>query len=267
MADQLGLKAIAITDHDTLDGCRQAFNGDIPSSLGFITGVEISVQAPDDCNIRESLHILGYGINPEDRALLKALDKFQNIRNTRIHQIVERLNQLGIPLELQQAMDESKDGTVGRPHVATAMVKAGYAKDINDAFDRYLGNGQAACISKERMACNWAFELIKGAGGIPVLAHPYLIPCKGPDHLDRLVKKLCNMGLKGIEIYYPQHTPDAMVQYKALADKYGLLATGGTDFHGELIPDIEMGRGHGDLFVPYELFEKLISTHPTKYVR
>jgi 3',5'-nucleoside bisphosphate phosphatase len=267
MADQLGLKAIAITDHDTLDGCRQAFKGDIPPSLGFITGIEISVQAPDECNIGESLHILGYGINPEDRALLQALDKFQNIRNTRIHKTVKRLNQLGIPLEIQQAMDESKDGTVGRPHVATAMVKAGYARDINDAFDRYLGNGQPACISKERMACSRAFELIRDAGGIPVLAHPYLIPCKGSDCLDRLVNRLCDIGLKGIEIYYPQHTPDAVAQYKSLADKYGLLATGGTDFHGELIPDIEMGCGGGDLFVPYELFEKLISTHPTNYVR
>jgi predicted metal-dependent phosphoesterase TrpH len=267
MADQLGLKAIAITDHDTLDGCRQAFNGNIPSSLGFITGVEISVQAPEGCNIRDSLHILGYGINPEDPALLQALDKFQDIRNTRIHQIVQRLNQLGIPLELQQAMDESKDGMVGRPHVATAMVKAGYAKDINDAFDRYLGNGQPACVSKERMICSRAFKLIQGAGGIPVLAHPYLIPCKESNHLDRLVKKLCDIGLKGIEIYYPQHTPSAVAQYMVLAQKYGLLATGGTDYHGELIPEIEMGFGAGDFYVPYEIFEELISAHPSNYVR
>jgi predicted metal-dependent phosphoesterase TrpH len=267
MADQLGLKAIAITDHDTLDGCRQAFNGDIPSSLGFITGVEISVQAPEDCNIRESLHILGYGINPEDPALLQALDKFQNIRNTRVHQIVQRLNQLGIPLELKQAMAESKNGAVGRPHVATAMVKAGYAKDINDAFDRYLGNGQPACIGKKRMACSRAFELIRGAGGIPVLAHPYLIPCKGSHQLDQLVKKLSDMDLKGIEIYYPRHTPDAMAQYMALARKYGLLATGGTDYHGELIPEIKMGAGTGNFYVPYEIFEKLISAHPSNFVR
>ncbi len=266
-AARLGLQAIAITDHDTLDGSRQAFHCDIPPSLGLISGIEISVQAPAHCNIRESLHILGYGIDPDDPPLLKALEKFQRIRNERIDKIVDRLNQLGLPLTLQSVKKEAGGGTAGRPHVATAMVKAGYAKDINDAFDRYIGNGKPACIGKERMACEKAFELIQEAGGIPVLAHPYLIPCQTADHLDGLVKCLCDLGLKGLEIYYPQHTPEAMAQYSKLAEKYGLLCTGGTDFHGELIPEIALGRGKGDFFVPYELYENMITRHSLKHIR
>lgn len=267
MADRMGLQAIAITDHDTLDGARQAFYSGIAPSLSFITGVEISVQAPDECRIKESLHILGYGMDPNDRALLRALEKFQEVRKTRIHRMVDRLNQLGIPLELHQVKDLSKDGTPGRPHVATAMVQAGYAENINDAFDRYLGNGRPACIGKERMACHTAFELIQKAGGIAVLAHPGLIPCQGADHLTRLIKRLCDMGLKGLEIYYPDHTPKAIAQYLELAEKYGLLITGGTDFHGELIPEIKLGYGTGNFYVPYKLYEKLVCSHPTKFAR
>lgn len=267
MAGGLGLQAIAITDHDTLDGSRQAFKCDIPPSLGFLSGVEISVQAPAHYDIKESLHILGYGVDPDDPPLLRALAKFQEVRNNRIHRIVDRLHQLGIPLDLQLVMDEAGDGTAGRPHVATAMVKTGYADNINDAFDRYLGNGRSACIGKERMACQEAFDLVQGAGGVCVLAHPYLIPCQAPDDLDRLVERLCDMGLKGMEIYYPQHTPDAVAQYLDLADKYDLLATGGSDFHGELIPDIQLGCGSGGLYVPYELYDNLITRHSLKYVK
>jgi predicted metal-dependent phosphoesterase TrpH len=267
MADGLGLQAIAITDHDTLDGSRQAFKCDIPPSLSFLSGVEISVQAPAHHDIKESLHILGYGVDPDDPPLMRALEKFQEVRNNRIHRIVDRLHQLGIPLALQLVMDEAGDGTAGRPHVATAMVKTGYAENINDAFDRYLGNGRPACIGKERMACEKAFELIQGAGGVCVLAHPYLIPCQATDDLDRLVKRLCDMGLEGLEIYYPQHTPDAIAQYLDLADKYDLLATGGSDFHGELIPDIKLGCGSGGLYVPYELYDNLITRHSLKYVK
>lgn len=267
MAACAGLQAIAITDHDTLDGSRQAFNDDIPASLAFLTGVEISVHAPSPSNISDSLHILGYGVDPDDSKLIEALDKFQKIRSTRIHRIVDRLNALGIALTLEQVMGEAGDGTPGRPHVAVAMVNAGYAEHINDAFDRYLGNGRPACVSKERMTCERAFELIHGAGGIPVLAHPYLIPCRGSDGLILLVEQLCDMGLKGIEVYYPKHTPEAVAQYAKLAKKYGLLVTGGSDFHGELTPEIEMGSGEGDLYVPYALYEKILSDYPAVSAR
>jgi predicted metal-dependent phosphoesterase TrpH len=267
MAARAGLQAIAITDHDTLNGSRQAFNGDIPASLAFLTGVEISVHAPSASRIDDSLHILGYGVDPNDSELLEALDQFQKIRSTRVHRIVDRLNALGVAMTIEQVMREAGGGTPGRPHVAMAMVNAGYAEHINDAFDRYLANGRPACVSKERMTCERAFELIHGAGGIPVLAHPYLIPCRGSDGLVLLVEQLCGIGLKGIEVYYPQHTPEAVAQYSKLGKKYGLLATGGSDFHGALIPEIAMGSGEGDLYVPYALYEKILSAYPAVSAR
>jgi predicted metal-dependent phosphoesterase TrpH len=267
MAAKLGLQAISITDHDTLDGSRQAFKCDIPPALKLLSGIEISVQAPAYGTVKGGLHILGYGIDPDNPPLLQALKKFQNIRKERILRIVDQINQLGIPLTLQMVKNEAGGGTSGRPHVASAMVKAGYAKDINDAFDRYLGNGKPCCIGKERMTCEKAFELIQAAGGIPVLAHPYLIPCRSRDDLNRLVKSLCDLGLKGLEIYYPEHTPENIAHYSQLADQYGLLRTGGTDYHGELIPEIALGRGSGDFYVPYELFTKMITRYALQYFR
>ncbi len=267
MAAHAGLRAISITDHDTLDGTRDAYHSDLPPDLHFITGVEISVQAPDKICNESSLHILGYGVDPDDGALSKALGKFQDVRKLRIHRIVDRLHELGIALDLEQVLKQAGDGAAGRPHVAEAMVKAGHAQNINDAFDRYLGNGRPACVGKERMSCRDAFDYIAGAGGIPVLAHPYLVAGGKPDCLVELLELLCDIGLKGIEVYYPQHSPDAVAGYLDLAEKYNLSVTGGTDFHGELIPDIQMGRGKGDLYVPYTLYENLLSRHSLKHTR
>jgi len=267
MAAQAGLRAISITDHDTLDGTRAAYQSDLPPDLSFITGVEISVQAPENTCNESSLHILGYGVDPDDGALCKALNRFQEVRKQRIYQIVDRLQELGITLDLEQVLKEAGEGAAGRPHVAEVMVKAGHADNINDAFDRYLGNGQPACVGKERMACRDAFDFIAAAGGIPVLAHPYLVAGGKMDCLVELLKQLCDMGLQGIEVYYPKHTPEAAAGYLDLAAKFGLSVTGGTDFHGELIPDIQMGQGSGDLHVPYTLYEDLLSRHSIKHAR
>lgn len=267
LAASSGLRAISITDHDTLEGTRAAYGGDLPPGLGFITGVEISVHAPKNSHIGSSLHILGYGVDPENGPLCQALDHYQEVRKRRIHRIVERLQQLGLPMTLPQVMAEAGDGAAGRPHVAEAMVKAGYADDINDAFDRYLGNGRPACVGKERMTCRQAFDLIAGAGGIPVLAHPYLIDGEPSDRLVALVKRLCDMGLKGIEVYYPKHDTAAVARYLELAARFDLVATGGTDFHGALIPEIKIGRGNGDLHVPYAVFDELISRHSIAFAR
>jgi predicted metal-dependent phosphoesterase TrpH len=266
LAAQSGLQAIAITDHDTLDGSRQALECDIPPTLRFITGVEISAQPPVGCSAGGSLHILGYGVDPHHSELLQTLSKFQQIRNERTHRILDRLHQLGMPLTLEQVLAEVGEGAASRPHVAKAMVKAGIAADIEEAFQKYLGKGRPAYVSKERLDCHQTFELIKAAGGIPVLAHPYFIPCRHTDELTSLIESLCQIGLKGIEVFYPGHPPQAVALYLAMAEKHGLSVTGGSDFHGQLIPEIKMGKGTGDLYVPYNLFEKLISNHSLKYI-
>jgi predicted metal-dependent phosphoesterase TrpH len=265
MASRVGLMAIAITDHDTLQGSRQALEQGIPSTLHFLTGVEISAQPPAGCASNGSLHILGYGIDPNHDELGRTLNKFQQVRNERTHRILERLHHSGIALTMEQVMAEVGQGAAGRPHVASAMVKAGIVADIDEAFQKYLRKGCPAYVGKERLSCIQAFELIQAAGGIPVLAHPYLIPCRGERELTDLVASLCKFGLKGIEVYYTEHPPQAVAQYMALAEQYGLAITGGSDFHGQVTPHVQIGRGTGGLHVPYSVFEKLISNHNLTY--
>ena len=265
LACRSGLKAIAITDHDTLDGTRQALECGIPAKLHFITGVEISTHPAMGLDSGDSLHILGYGIDPRHSGLEQTLNKFQQVRMERIHRILDRLRKLGIPLTMEQVAAEVGEGTAGRPHVASAMIQAGAVADIDEAFQKYLRKGCPAYVGKERLDCLQAFELIRAAGGIPVLAHPVLIPCRSDTELADLVAALCKIGLKGLEAYYTEHTPQAVARYKALAEKFGLSVTGGSDFHGQVNPHVQMGKGTGDLHVPYELFETLISKHDLTY--
>ena len=262
MASRLGLQAIAITDHDTLEGSRRALAGEIPAGLDFLSGVEISAHPPDRCKINGSLHILAYDFDVDSRPLQKALGDLQQARGLRTRQIVERLHELGIPLSLEQVLKEAGPGNSGRPHVASAMVKAGVVQDIDEAFGRYLGKGCPAYVDKYRLNCRQAFELIRNAGGIPVLAHPYLIRCGHGANLTDLVRQLCAWGLMGLEAYYPEHTPKATDEYLHLAQTYNLLVTGGTDFHGRLTPDIQMGRGRGGMHIPYTVYEALVARRP-----
>lgn len=256
IAARLGLEAISITDHDTTAGSQQAMTCERPASLAFISGVEISAEAPPHTNIKNGLHILGYGIDPYDSPLVETLETLKLARENRTRDIVQRLNELGIPLTLAEVDAEVGDATPGRPHVAKALVKAGFAENINDAFDRYIGNGAPACVGKKRLTSKQAVDLIIAAGGIPVLAHPCLIK-NNAEILEALIDELCQLGLMGLEVYYPDHSPEDVERYLRITQAFGLLATGGSDFHGQLIPEIELGRGRGDLYVPYALFEKL----------
>jgi 3',5'-nucleoside bisphosphate phosphatase len=265
LASRSGLKAIAITDHDTLEGSRQALECGIPAEFHFIVGVEISSQPAMGWDASGSLHILGYGIDPRHGELGQTLNKFQQVRIERTHRILDRLRHLGIPLTMEQVVAEVGQGAASRPHVASAMVKAGAVANIDEAFQKYLSKGCPAYVSKERLDCLQAFELIRAAGGIPVLAHPSLIPCRSKDELADLVASLCKIGLKGLEVYYTEHSPRAVTQYMALAEKFGLTVTGGSDFHGLLTPNVQMGKGTGELHVPYALFENLISNHGLTY--
>lgn len=259
MATRAGLQAISITDHDTTEGSRQALARRIPTGLHFITGVEISTQAPAECKVTGSLHILGYGIDPDFKPLGDALEQLRAARNQRTHHIVQRLNQMGIDLTLEQVKAEVGRSTPGRPHVARALIKAGVAADVNEAFEKWIGQDAPAYVGKKRLPCEQTFELIKAAGGISVLAHPYLIKCPTPNGLETLIQKLKALGLEGLEVYYPDHKPTSVQHYLTIAETHGLLITGGTDFHGRLIPDIQMGRGRGDFYVPYHLYQKLQS--------
>ena len=258
LAHSLNLGAIAITDHDTIDGSKEALALGIPPSLKFLTGVEISASFDPSFPCTGSFHMLGYSIRLDDPVLNQALDQLQDARKNRNPRIVERLNNLGIDISLDEIADEFGEGQLGRPHIAQIMVKKGFVKSINEAFDKYLGTDRPAYVDKYRFDCARAIEIILAAGGIPVLAHPFFLDIKNKDRFEDLIVKLKEIGLKGIEVYYSEHSPDLTAFYAEIANRYGLLMTGGSDFHGSVKPDIQMGSGRGDLFVPYRLYENLV---------
>lgn len=256
-ARALGLRALAITDHDTVTGVVMAQSAGIPADLHFLSGVEISTQAPAGFDAGGSLHILGYGIDPAHKALLAALEELKQARDLRTPRIVQQLNEFGIPLRLEQVMAEVGEGTAGRPHIANAMIKLGVAESVDQAFDLFLSKGRPGYVNKYRIDCRRALSLIREAGGVPVLAHPYLIRPAENGALPELVNVLCDMGLMGIEAYYPKHPPEFITVVLDLAQRHNLVVTGGTDFHGALTPGIEMGSGYGDFFVPFGIYQNL----------
>ncbi|MBF0224794.1 MAG: PHP domain-containing protein [Desulfobacterales bacterium] len=257
LAIKLNLGAISITDHDTIEGIKDVLSIELPNHLKFITGVEISTDPPENFSFKGSFHILGYGINIDNQELNEKLTLLKNARKDRNPQIIKKLNDLGVDITLEEIKkEEGIDAQIGRPHIAKLIIKKGYAKSINEVFDKYIGKGKPAYVDKFRIECSKVIELINNAGGIAVLAHPILLNID-KDTLAKLVSVMVNMGLKGIEVYYPDHSEDKMIDYKDIADKFGLLITGGTDFHGALKPDIKMAYGYGNMLIPYELYEKL----------
>ena len=257
-AIKLKLKAIAITDHDTLAGSSEALKGGISPALDFLTGVEISA-APPPCYPRSgSFHLLGYSIRLDDSELNQTLEKLQQARKSRNPAIINRLNELGIPISLDEVSEKAGDAQLGRPHIAQILIKKGVISSIDEAFDQFLGTDKPAYVDKYRVKCSKAIDAIRGAGGIPVLAHPGLLQCEGDKQLDELIGQLKRMGIQGVEVYYSGHTADQTRLFSELAQRHDLLMTGGTDFHGSIHPDIQMGSGKGNLFVSYELYKKLI---------
>jgi len=259
-AQKLNLGAIAITDHDTIKGSKDALALGIPPSIKFLTGVEISASPPPFFHCPGSLHILGYAINIDDPVLNHTLALLQDSRKNRNPLILELLNRMGVELTLEEVLNEVGEGQVGRPHIASLMLKKGFVQSIGEAFDNYLAKGKPAYVDKYRIDCARAIEIILDAGGIPILAHPFLLQIKNDEVFEDLIITLSKMGLKGIEVYYPEHSPERIAHYAVLAKRHVLLITGGTDFHGSITPEIKMGSGKGNLFIPYELYEKLISS-------
>ena len=255
---KLKLKAIAITDHDTLAGSSEALKGGIPPALDFLTGVEISAAPPPFYSRSGSFHLLGYSIRLDDSELNQTLEKLQQARKNRNPAIIKRLNELGISISLDEVREKAGDAQLGRPHIAQILIKKGVISSIDEAFDKFLGTDKPAYVDKYRVKCSKAIDAIRGAGGIPVLAHPGLLEYESENQLDDLIGQLKQMGIQGVEVFYTGHTEEQTRLFAKLAQQYDLLMTGGSDFHGAIHPDIKMGSGKGNLFIPYELYDKLV---------
>ncbi len=252
------INAIAITDHDTIDGVREVVEAGIPQSLELITGIEISATPPPEFEINGSLHILGYGISIYDRTLNRTLEQLKKARADRNPKIIQRLNQLGFEITLGEVEQICGPGQTGRPHIAQAMVKKGFVESFDQAFDQFLATGRPAHVDKERLSCQAAITLILDAGGLPVLAHPGLIDPGDNRSIKPLVTALADMGLKGIEVYYTDHSEEQTDYFAALAAQKGLFSTGGSDFHGTMKQGTTMGRGKGNLYVADDLYRILV---------
>ena len=259
-----GLSAIAITDHDTVGGAADALQQEIPERLAFLTGLELSTAFPEGFDCAGSMHVLGYGIDVASPQLLLMLQKQQEARAGRNPAIIEKLNRLGIEISLAQVASEAGTDSVSRPHIGACLVRQGYAADMDEAFDRYLGRGQPAYVDKYRIPVREGIAAITAAGGIAVLAHPGLLPEDCASRLEEMISQLASLGLGGIEVYYPGHTAAQTATYERLCNAFGLLMTGGTDFHGDINPKIHMGRGLGDLHIPYAIYRRLAESLAAK---
>ena len=250
-AVDLGLAAIAITDHDGVDGNAEAFAQGAQNGLEVITGVEIS------CDFTPTnVHVVGLFIDPTNEGLAEALADVREYRKRRNPKILAKLAELGMTIDIEEVAAKAKGKTIGRPHIAQVMVDKAYVADFQEAFEKYLAHNKPAYVPRRRISAEEGIDLIHGAGGLAFLAHPgvYALP---PRILDNVVFKLARVGLDGVEVYYSDHLPTDTAFLKRLVDEYDLLAGGGTDFHGAAKPGVEVGIGRGDLKIPYELVARM----------
>jgi predicted metal-dependent phosphoesterase TrpH len=254
LAKQSNLSALALTDHDTVAGCFDAADEAKKLGIDFLCGIEISAEYPHP----GTMHILGYGVDPASSALKNLTETLIAGRDNRNPRIVEKLNELGVAVTMQEWIDEAKGGVMGRPHLAAILHRKGYVSSIKQAFDKYLGQGAPAYFDKERLMPKQAIERIGAAGGVAVLAHPAQLRTENDAQLERVIKDLADLGLAGIETIHSDHDAALIGKYTRLAERFGLLKTGGSDFHGTNKKDIQLGVANGRR-IGREMFDALIA--------
>jgi 3',5'-nucleoside bisphosphate phosphatase len=247
-----GLQAIAITDHDTVDGCEEGLREGERIGFEVIPGIEISAEYSTG-----SMHILGFFLDIHQPLLNERLEYLQKARAERNPKMVAKLNQLGMEITYEEVLKASGGGQVGRPHFANVLLEKKYVRNFQEAFERYLKKGAPAYVDKFRFSSKEALHFIHEAGGVAVLAHPNTLGVNGYSELEKLVLQLVAEGLKGIEVYYPEHSAVEVAQYKNLADRYSLLSTGGTDYHGIEKNELDIGVGRGEMKLPYSIVENM----------
>jgi len=257
LAQKKGIKAIALTDHDTIAGVKALFNLAFPSPVDFISGVEISCAPSAAFKSLGSVHMLGYGFSVYDRQLNRVLERAVTEREKRNPRIIERLQGLGIDISMDEVQSRFGADQTGRPHIAELLKEKGVVSSFREAFDLYLGKNKPAYVDKYKIFCEDAIRIIRDAGGLPVLAHPGLLEFEGTPGLEAFVDHLAGEGLEGIEAFYTDHDPEQTRLYIHLAREKNLLITGGSDFHGRFNQGVDLGTGNGNLTVSPSIFTAL----------
>ena len=251
LAERKRLAAVALTDHDSVDGLAEAQAAARSLPIRFVPGVEISARFDGG-----TMHIVGLGIDPTNRRLRGVLARLERARDRRNPKMVAKLRAMGVDVTLEEWRELASDcGMVGRLHMARLLCAKGYARDIVDAFRRYIGAGAPAFVDKELLTQRQAIEAIHAAGGLAVLAHPPELNYGSNARLERIVRSLIRDGLDGIEAIHSEHTPAQTRHYLALARRLGLLVSGGSDFHG---PD-QLANRVGLPRVPLAIAEQLLA--------
>lgn len=249
IAAQLGLAAVAVTDHDTVSGYAEAAQAGKELGVEIVPGIEISTK------FTGAVHILGYYIDPDAPELKSVLDWIVEDRDRRNRKVAELMAADGIPVSYEM-MHRRFGDVIGRPHFARLLIELGYAADMRDAFDRYVEKGRRYYMPRSILSIERSIEVILKAGGIPVLAHPYQYRLD-EEKLRGLIEHCMDSGLMGMECRYSGYSGAQSARLERLAEEYGLIKTGGSDFHGANKPHIALGEGTGGLSVPYEFLEGL----------
>ena len=258
-AHAAGLSAMALSDHDNIDGVREAMAEGEKLGIEVIPAVELSAQVDTE------LHILGYFIDLENKKLKEAMAYSLVVRDQRQEETCRKLNEQGFQITMDELREEAHGNPVlCRAHFAQIMVRKGYAESVQDCFKKYLSVGCYAYSNKQALLPHEAVSLIHEAGGIAVAAHLHLIKMED-DPLKKFLADLIPHGLDGVEGYYTDYTPDMERRYRAMAKDLGLVLSGGTDYHGANKPHISIGRGRGELEIPYSVLEGLKARHKEIY--
>ncbi len=255
LAEENGIKVIALTDHDTIDGLGE-FNDCSSDFVEKVNGIEISVQMNDF-----NFHMVGLFLDYQNEEFKAKIDYLKQARIDRNKKIIDKLNELGFKITLEEVEKIAK-GEMGRPHISQVLLEKGYFNNKNEIFDKLLKKGAPAYFDKFRYTPNVAIDLIKNkAKGISILAHPGLLPFKRKDKR-KIIEELKNLGLDGIEVFYSEHTPDEVNFLNRIADEFNLVISGGTDFHGANKKGIALGTGRErNLKINYEIYEQLKEYH------